>query len=133
MNFYTYMYLDTRKPGVYQYGEYSFNYEPIYIGKGYGRRWKEHWNYQKNWLGHKIRFIRECGLEPKVIFLEKELNEKSAFQLEIKMIKIIGRADLRKGPLVNLTNGGDGLWGLSEETKKKIVETKRKNNKWSNI
>lgn len=40
--FLVYCYLDPRKPGKYIFGEYSFNYEPIYIGKGKLRRIKSH-------------------------------------------------------------------------------------------
>jgi hypothetical protein len=37
-NFYTYIYLDPRKPGNFKYGKYEFNYEPFYVGKGYNER-----------------------------------------------------------------------------------------------
>lgn len=32
--FYVYVYLDPRNPGKYNYDDLSFDYEPIYIGKG---------------------------------------------------------------------------------------------------
>ena len=125
MIFYTYIYLDTRKPGNYKYGDYLFDYEPMYVGKGKNTRWKDHWNYYGDWLGYKIRHIKECGLDPKVIFQGKDLDEQSAFDLEIELITIIGRIDLGTGPLVNLTSGGEGVAGqlLSEKTKKKISES----------
>lgn len=34
--FYVYVYLDPRKEGKYVYGEFQFDYEPFYVGKGYG-------------------------------------------------------------------------------------------------
>lgn len=40
--FYVYVYLDPRKPGKYKYGEYEFDYEPFYVGKGTGRRIRNH-------------------------------------------------------------------------------------------
>ena len=39
---YTYIYLDPTKPGKYYYQGYYFDYEPFYVGKGYGNRFYEH-------------------------------------------------------------------------------------------
>ena len=40
--FYVYVYLDPRKPGKYKYGEYEFDYEPVYVGKGTNYRLNSH-------------------------------------------------------------------------------------------
>ena len=40
--YYIYIYLDPRKPGNYKYNNLCFNYEPIYIGKGKGYRYRGH-------------------------------------------------------------------------------------------
>ena len=47
--------------------------------------------------------------------------ECQSLMLEINMIQIIGRRDLKFGPLTNLTDGGEGCSGYtpSEETKYK--------------
>ena len=41
-NFYTYIYLDSRKSGNYVYGEYVFNFEPFYVGKGKYEQYTSH-------------------------------------------------------------------------------------------
>lgn len=48
---------------------------------------------------------------------EQEINQK-----EIEFIALYGRKDLKKGTLVNLTDGGDGSVGVAckEETRKKL-------------
>jgi hypothetical protein len=91
------------------------NGEPFYVGKGKENRYKdtrrsEHWN----------NIFNKYGFD--VIFLETNLNEKDAFEKEIYWIKRIGRKDLKKGPLVNYSDGGEGQTGkiMSDETKEKL-------------
>ena len=39
---YVYVFLDTSKKGTVQYGEYKFEYQPFYVGKGTFDRCDEH-------------------------------------------------------------------------------------------
>jgi len=119
-NFYVYMYLDPRKYGKYNYNKYSFDYEPFYVGKGkknqYLAHLKEAKNYNKCYSGNfhkfnKIKKIIQEGLEPIVIKFKDNVNEKQAFELERSLISVIGRSDLKSGPLTNQTDGGEGSSG----------------------
>lgn len=141
--FYVYVYLDTSKSGVFSYGDYKFDYEPFYIGKGYKERCNEHiWDSRlkiPSFKTNKIKKILSLGLIPIILKVSENLFEVDAFELEKKLINVIGRRDLKKGPLTNLTDGGEGFSGLiksdlhrqrlsesnlgkklSEETKRKI-------------
>ena len=126
--FYVYVYLDPRKPGSYIYGEYTFDYEPFYIGKGKNdiRKRKStrmfnhlvealsNWDIenlrpQGSFKCNKIRkIINETGNDPIIIKYQDDMNEKDSYSLEIQLIKEIGRYDLNTGPLTNLTDGGLG-------------------------
>ena len=125
--FYTYIYLDPRKPGNYVYGDYSFEYEPIYVGKGNADRYKRHLNQiydPRNeciFFYRKIRKILEENLDPIILKVEENLTEQKAFNLEIWLIWAIGRIDKGIGTLTNLTDGGHGGtgWIRTKEWKEK--------------
>lgn len=113
-DYYIYVYLDPRKSGNYIYGEFNFNFEPFYVGKGRNHRHRIHLlkvkrgDYKNLPKYHTIKKILDENLEPIIIKYRTDLLEKDAFNLEKNMIEIIGRKDLNKGPLRNLSNGGEG-------------------------
>jgi hypothetical protein len=108
---------------VYQYYD-PVRKEPIYIGKGYGERYKKHlWPSslkKKHPFIQRINWIKKQGKEPNILFLYINLPEEKAFLLETRTIKEIGRKDLGKGSLLNLTNGGEGSSGVKPSIKTRI-------------
>jgi len=130
--FYTYVFLNTLKPGNYTYSYdnfcISFPFEPFYVGKGCKDRINSHlkeieedmYNPHKFYTIQKIK--KETGKEPISIKIESNINETCSFCYEKNLISIIGRDDLNLGPLTNLTDGGEGctnrIW--SQESRDKI-------------
>jgi hypothetical protein len=116
--FYTYLYRDP-KNGI-----------PIYIGKGTGRRAKEHArrkcrNGQYSQLTNLINKRRAEGyiVEP---IINNEVDEATALFMECFWINFYGRADLGTGTLFNLTDGGDGVSGSNGNSKPRSAEHKAK-------
>ncbi len=111
-----YMYRDPRRGKARQ---------PIYVGKGLlsSRRPDSHWiRGTSNPLFRKILAnIRKAGLEPIIEILAFFDNNDDACRLEVELIARIGRRNLGKGPLANLTDGGEGIVGLiqTEEQRRK--------------
>lgn len=156
--YYVYVYLDPEKPGNFKFGDFIFNFEPFYIGKGKGKRKYYHWNYVINdrkskfsniHFLNKLKLIESKKYSPLIIEIKSNLTDKESLNLEKKLILLIGRSHLNEGPLTNITTGGDGIGSyrirsdkgkkrnpLSEEHKKKlskshkgkILSEKHKNN-----
>ncbi len=122
--FYVYALLDPRKPGRYEYKDICFLYEPFYIGKGTGRRIKNHY-YTRNLTpntpkNQKIKKLFSLNLKPIGQKIFDEIENKLALTIEEKLIKERGRKDTEKGILTNATDGGEGWKNVSFETREKL-------------
>ena len=97
---------------------------PFYVGKGQNRRIFFHESEaQGAGLSHKLNTIRKIIQTGRELGYEIEAfydSEEECHRREVAEISRIGRHDLKEGPLTNLTWGGEGTSGLSEETKRRI-------------
>lgn len=108
--FYVYMYLRTYDSNVAKAGT------PYYIGKGQRSR-------ATDVQGHSVRMPKD---KSKIIYVETDMLEEDALQLEVKLIAQYGRIDLGTGILRNMTDGGDGVTGYwTEERKKELSQNTR--------
>lgn len=89
------------------------NGSPFYVGKGKDRRALCKRSRSIHW--HNI--VKKHGYD--IIILEDDISEDEANILEKYWIKRIGRYDLKEGPLVNFTDGGEGSSGrpMNQKTK----------------
>lgn len=136
--FYVYVLMDPRKPGPFRYGNWKFDYEPFYIGKGHGTRAYDHIrqeNISANASGQgarsshkksKIRkILKETGDYPIVLIKRANLSEAEAFETEARLIYTIGRSDMKEGPLTNHSDGGEGVSGQRWTNKQKAAHSVR--------
>lgn len=118
--FYVYCYFDPFTSGE----EYGFDLKPFYIGKGQGKRVGFHLaearresntKKQNNLKINKIKKIISQGSEPVMRILFGGLSEDEAKAKEIELIAKFGTRQnvvgVKRGPLCNLTSGGDGTSG----------------------
>lgn len=123
--YYVYVYMDTTKPGPYVFDDLSLEYEPFYIGKGKGSRYKQHIIDSKNRklnnkkLYHIHNKILKLDNNIKILKIKENILESDAFIYEKKFIALIGRHDRGLGPLCNNTDGGDGEAGRTPWNKGK--------------
>jgi hypothetical protein len=78
--------------------------EPFYVGKGEGGR-----AWRTNRTPHWQNIARRHGVKTKILM--DGLQEWAALEMEIELIALYGRKDNKQGPLVNFTDGGQGVSG----------------------
>lgn len=99
----------------YVYMIFDVNGKPRYVGKGSGKRWQTHLTNSHN---KQLRgMLKSADEEMPIVIVRDNMVEADAFDLENKLILTLGRKDQRKGPLLNHTDGGDGVSGLRHSEK----------------
>jgi NUMOD3 motif len=112
----------------YVYIIFRLDGSPLYVGKGRGERWRRFdWSSRRN--PHFLRIVAQAksfGRELPKLKIRDGLTESAAFEIERAFIAAIGR-EAHGGPLVNLTDGGEGRSGaiLSAESRAKIAAAHR--------
>ena len=102
----------TARAESYVYVLFRANGSPFYVGKGRGRRWKQHEMRARNGeRSHRANLIRKmlaAGLtEIPSVKIAECLTDVQALNYEVAFIAAIGREP--HGPLINQTAGGDGV------------------------
>lgn len=124
--FYVYVYFNPLKPSITS----NCGFEPFYVGKGKGKRHLYHFkqtalsNEKNRHKANTILAIQKSGMQPIVELVKFTEYEVEAYVEEKRLIALWGRADLGKGPLTNLTDGGEGPAGKVTKEKTKQLLSK---------
>jgi hypothetical protein len=89
---------------------------PCYVGKGQKARWLQHANGSHN--KRLAAIYAAAGGDLPIVKIRENLTNAEACAVEMAMIGVLGRGSL--GPLVNLTDGGDGCRGHSPSAETRI-------------
>jgi hypothetical protein len=114
--FFAYLYKDP-KNGIHRY-----------VGKGQHRRSHDHLKRSSNLQLDRMikkRLIQGYKLEPQIIPAK---DESDAFEIEMLLIKMIGRKDLNEGPLFNQTDGGETSVGRKAPDAERAQNSRNKKN-----
>jgi hypothetical protein len=109
----------------YVYVLFRLSGVPCYVGKGRKRRLLSHERLVRRGKPHAnphlALIIRNAGGSLPKFKIGESLTERAAFSMERRLIAQIGR-EVHGGPLVNLTDGGEGFAGgrFSEEGRKRL-------------
>ena len=96
-SYYVYFLLDTRNKKKFVYKDFSFDYQPFYVGKGKDYRYADHFQHatlikENNRKSTKVKsIINKTGENPKVEFLYKNLTNEEALDIERNIIKDLKR------------------------------------------
>lgn len=133
--YYTYVYCDPRRPGIWKTDLFTFFYEPFYIGEGKNKRIYAHMHTKnlsgrQNWLKiNKIKKILREGYNPIIFKVAENLSGDEGVDIETVLIKQIGTITeiktVQRGPLTNmkLHDGKKQLY--SEELRKRMSDIQR--------
>jgi hypothetical protein len=139
-NNYVYILLNPLKKGIYKYNEYSFEYEPFYVGisntESYYIREDMHTNFVKNESTYAknriknsiIKKILKNNMEPISIRIIENLSREIVCQEEIRLIELIGTKIEKSGPLSNISKGGDGGDTFTNNPRKEEIREKHRLN-----
>lgn len=118
--FYTYIYYDPSRSN-----------EPFYVGKGISERaWSHLYRKGIHPFIQRLQYMKKNNINP-IIGIYAKLDEEFAHLLEMELISKFGRKDLGLGPLLNLSDGGEGNGNRSDEYKKKMSESKKGSIPWN--
>jgi len=136
-SYYVYLYVDPKTK------------KPMYVGKGKNQRYLHHIKSVvkqpipesgKMFFNTLRNRLKQGFGHPSILIIHNDVTEDVAFNEEKRLIKKIGRKDLNTGPLLNLTNGGDGgaispeIVKKSHNTRKYIKEAKKRTTQhWATI
>jgi len=95
----------------------------FYVGMGNLKRVTDKKNRNNYWNN----VVAKYGYYAEVV--AKDLSIDDAYELEMFLISELGRKDLKKGNLVNMTDGGDGCTNWSDDRTKNMIEKNRDNMK----
>jgi hypothetical protein len=103
----------------YVYAHYRNDTNALfYIGKGKNKRWRSTANRNRHWQ----RVVTKAnGFMPKIIITDAD--EEFAYFAEKEAINVY----LRRGAkLVNMTDGGDGMYGVCDEIRQRTIESNKR-------
>ena len=106
-----------------------WNGTPFYVGKGKGSRWKRH-DRKLNSNPHYANIYKKANGYIPVVIVRDNLTDEDACRLERQFISAIGRGNI--GPLVNLTDGGDGTSGAIRSQEWRANRSQKAKEMWEN-